>query len=551
MTTSMPQDILDRCERVFDYHQASQYTYDSVRALPNPDWSSQPSVFRTFEELPRVALLTNLLDAPVATLSVLAQGLDALPESQLNPPQDLKTLSTWLYLADGVISKSNVGPQRVEWLRTTPSNGALYPCEIYVLALGIEGLEPGLYHYSSREFSLRKLRDGHAALAQIKRGRPDLEFLKTVPAAMLVSTIFWRSAWRFRKRAYRYALTDAGHLVENLRVAATGLGMRTLVRLRMNHNTTRELIGIAPDVDFGQAEAVQAMVVWTDAAQHPLPPAPPRENAGAAAPIARKPLSKQTDDYASITAAHEECVAPGVAVREIRPPLTDANPVDASSAALLDLALLDDSAGGGQPLRKVLLQRKPTRDFARQSISRDQFILLNRAGFRGGTYFPLLPEGPHAALVRPFWIVHDVTGMDPGVWYYHPPADKWVQFNPGHFRIESQYLSVEQPMCGNAAAVCFMAVDFWGLMLHAGPDTYRLAHVEAGIAAQRILLACNALNLGCVTVGAFYDEEVRQFLGLSQTGWQIAYELAVGVNVEDAQALPDVGLQFKDDDWRD
>lgn len=558
MTTSLPQDILDRCERVFQYHQASQYTYDSVRALPNLDWASQPSVFRALDELPKVALETHLLDVPAATLNLLRSGLDALPESQVDPPQDIKTLSTWLYLSDGLISKLNVGT-RSEYLRTTPSNGALYPCETYVAAFAIDGLEPGLYHYSPREFALRKMRDGQAALAQIKRGRPDLEFLKTVPAALLVSTNFWRCAWRFRERAYRYALFDAGHLVQNLCTAATGLGMQTRTRLTMNHNTTRELIGIAPDADFGQVEAVQAMVVWNDPAQSPLPVARTNGNGagngGAAAagmqPIARKPLSAQVTSYASITACHDACVAPGVAVREVRPPVTEGNPVSAPETSQLDLKLTSDDLLAGDPLRKVLLQRKPMRDFARQSISRDQFLILNRRGFCGGTFFPLLPDGPHAALVRPFWIVHDVTGMDSGVWYYHPPNDRWVQFNPGHLRLEAQYLSVEQPICGNAAAVCFMMVDFWGLMLQAGPDTYRLAHLEAGVVAQRILLAANAMGLGCATNGAFYDEEVRQFLGLEQTGWQAAYELAVGVNVEDAQQVPDVTPKFKDEDWRD
>jgi SagB-type dehydrogenase family enzyme len=316
----------------------------------------------------------------------------------------------------------------------------------------------------------------------------------------------------------------------------------------MNHNTMRELIGLPPEVDFGEAEAVQAIVVWSNPASKPM--AVSSGNAGAMAamsPIARRPLSSQVVPYGSIVATHEDCVAPGVAVREVRPPLTELNPF-LPQVAMQELSMIDEPPGG-DPLRKVLLKRKPTRDFARQSISRDQFLLMNRLAFRTGTYFPLLPDGPHCALVRPFWIVHDVSGMDPGVWYYHPPADKWVTYNPGNLRLEAQYLSVEQPMCGNAAAVCFFAVDLPALMTQAGPDTYRLAHLEAGVTAQRMLLAANSMGLGCAAMAAFYDDELRQFFGLQQTGWQFIYELAVGVNVEDAEQAPDIKDEWEDG-WR-
>jgi SagB-type dehydrogenase family enzyme len=543
---TLPKDILDRCERVFEHHQHSKYTYESVRVIPEPDAANQPNPFRTFPDLPRTALATNLLDVPIPTLSVLQSGTEFVPESQLNPPQNLKTLSTWLYLVDGVISKLQTHG-RTEWLRTLPSNGLLYPCEMYVAAFGIEGLEPGLYHYCARDFTLQKMREGHATLSQIKRGRPDLEFLKNVPAAILVSTIFCRSAWRFRKRAYRYAMADAGHLVQNLCTVAAALGMQTRTRLRLNNNTMRELIGLSPETDFGEAESVQAMVVWADAVQHPLSPAPPGPVASMP-PIPRKPLADEVVGHGSILAVHEDCVAPGVAVHEIRPPLTEANPF-LPPTQFQSLSLVDESPGG-LTVRQTLLKRKITQDFARQSISRDQFLIINRSAFRSGTYFPLLPQGQHVALVRPFWFVHDVSGMDNGIWYYHPPSDEWITYNSGELRIESQYLAVEQAACGNAAAVCFMTVDLTNLMLQAGPDTYRLAHVEAGIAAQRVQLAANALGLGCMTIGAYYDEEVRQFLGLGQTTWQVIYGLAIGVDIEDASEAPQIIAEFKDD-WRD
>src|SRR4051812_4889725 len=369
---SLSREILDRIDRVREYHQASKHTYEQVQAAQQTaqlDWDNKPNAYRTFADQPRTLLPTTIVDASVPALQLLADGLGAIPASQLQPPQNLKTLASWLYLADGITIEKGVGSRRYS-LRSCPSSGALYPFEVYVAAFAVDGLEPGLYHYSVREFSLRKLRDGAVTLQHLKRGRPDLEFLKTVPAALLVSTNYWRSAWRYRQRAYRYALLDAGHLVQNLVSVGSAIGVQTTVRLRMNDRNTRELIGVAEDCEFGDCESVQAMVVWADPAPKPIVVAPraaisavatglratsasgsgapvdvdplaglsssgifgplPGEPGQAGvcefSPINRAPLSPNVTPYGSIRGTHDDCVAPGVATREIRPPVTELSP---------------------------------------------------------------------------------------------------------------------------------------------------------------------------------------------------------------------------------
>src|SRR3954468_18425221 len=215
-TITLPQDVLDRVARVLDYHLDTKYTHESVRSSPHKlDSQTQPYEFRVFEMLPKRPLPTNLLDLPVGTLSLMENGLSSLPESQVTPPQDLKSLATWLHFADGIAQRRRT-VTATQFTRTVSSDQGTFPCELYIAAFAIDGLEPGLYHYSPREFALRKLRDGQETLSRLTRGRPDLAFLKTVPLAMLVSTIFARSTWRFGKRGYRHALHDAGYLIQNL-----------------------------------------------------------------------------------------------------------------------------------------------------------------------------------------------------------------------------------------------------------------------------------------------------------------------------------------------
>lgn len=543
---TLPREVLDRVGRVLEYHDLSKQTYDQVhRSPPALDWANRPNAFRTFNNLPKVDLPTTILDLPAPMMHVLTEGMSAVPESHVRPPQDLKSLASWLYFAYGLTEERQAGPIRY-WLRTCPSAGSLYPCEIYVAALGVQGLEPGLYHYCPRGFHLRKLREGPTALAQIKKGRPDLDFLKNIPAALLVSTIFCRSSWLFRQRAYRAALTDAGHLAQNLITTAYGLGIPTTTRLRLNSHNMHELIGVPHDAPFAEAEAVQAMVVWADEAKRPMAATPSTNgkalNGGSGAfsiggaslpPIPRQPLAERVVPYGSILAVHEDCVAPGVAVRDVRPPWTELSPLpdEAEPVALP----MPERFVGGPSVRHVVEHRRNAGDFMPTGIPRQAFWLMNRVAFRGGSHPPIHTSGMHVGLVRALWLVNDVAGMNPGLWHYEPGADEpgadqWFHLRYGDLRRESQYLCLEQPACGEASAVCFLLADLPTLMKNNGPDLYRLAHLEAGLVAQRLILAAEAMGVGSCLVSGFYDDDARTFLSLrvGQPGWEPLYALAVG-----------------------
>lgn len=534
------KEILERVERVLEYHRATKHTPDSVRLLkPQTDPAAQPGTVRTFSGLPKVSLTTNVLDIAVPAVSLMREGLAALPESHIRPPQDLKTLATWLYMAYGVTSERRYEHHRYS-LRTCPSAGALYPCEIYVAAFAIDGLEPGLYSYNPSDFSLTKLRNGPETLSHIKRGRPDLAFLKSVPATMLVSTIYWRTAWKYRTRALRVALLDAGHLTANLVAVANGLGITTMTRLKMNDNTMRELIGLYYDHDFGAFEAVQSMIVWADDATSPLDPPGAGGPPLALVPIARQPLSAESVPHGSIVATHFDCVAPGIPLRDVKPPVTELSPVPPwrESQELLH----GRTSFHGPSLRQVLLKRRSSRAFGYGGISREKLLEINQAAFRTGTFPPLHPDGPHPALIRPFWVIHAVAGVPAGVWYYDAIDDRWMPLARGDFRDYSAAMCLGQQRCGQAAALCVMTAHLRSVMNTGGPDLYRLAHLEAGIMGQRLSLAAAASGVGSCGVCTFYDDEVKAFLGLQQTGWETLYAIAIGISAASTEPVGYPGL---------
>lgn len=498
---SLPQDILQAAGRVWEYHLATKLTGDS----PPPPNSPRPEP-RVFDYLDKTPLFPKLLDLPTATLTVMTKGVDALPESLQSPPQDLRTLSTWLYMTAG----------------TRPGVSEVRSSEIYVAAFAIEGLAPGLYHYVPTEFALRKLRDGPETLSLLKRGRPDLNFLSTVPGAILISSVFATANASQGRRGYKAAVLDAGHMVADAVAAATGLGLRTMTRLRVSEAATRELIGLAEDADEATLEAVQAMVVWADPAARPMPVGEPFTGTLYNLP---RPAPGKTVAQPLVLRVHRDVTTRGQPLRDIRSPLTQLSPVGVNLSC-------DEMPVGREPasssMREVLTGIRPAEAFVKKPISRDALCTISSVGFRTGTYFPLHPDGSYTAFARPLWVAQDAVGHEPGLWYHEPSTDNWAFLENGDYAYRTGPLTLGRGGLEYASAVCAIVGNLKKLLLEVGPDAYRLAYMEAGLAARRMHLAAASMGLVGRVFSDFFDEPWRNFLKINNTGWEVLAVFAVG-----------------------
>ena len=107
--------------------------------------------------------------------------------------------------------------------RVIPSGGALYPLEVYVVATRVAGLPPGLYHYCCETDELAHLTSGEGddfAACMVQR-----DLFHEAAAAILISAIFFRSTFKYGDRGYRFVLIEAGHLGQNVLLAAGELGL--------------------------------------------------------------------------------------------------------------------------------------------------------------------------------------------------------------------------------------------------------------------------------------------------------------------------------------
>jgi len=128
-------------------------------------------------------------------------------------------------------------------LRAIPSGGALYPLELYVAALRVDGLDRGLYHFDPLRPALAVVRESlePEELAQLSTYP---EIVSGCAAQIFVACVFGRSRFKYGLRGYRFALLEAGHAGQNVLLAATGLGLGAVPLGGFYDRPTDEFLGL-------------------------------------------------------------------------------------------------------------------------------------------------------------------------------------------------------------------------------------------------------------------------------------------------------------------
>ncbi len=109
-------------------------------------------------------------------------------------------------------------------LRAVPSGGALYPLEVFAAVLRVDGLDPGLYHFDPLRQGLEVVSIGLDP-AEVAALSTYPEIVSECAVLLVVAAIFGRTRFKYGLRAYRFALLEAGHLGQNIVLAATALDL--------------------------------------------------------------------------------------------------------------------------------------------------------------------------------------------------------------------------------------------------------------------------------------------------------------------------------------
>ena len=131
-------------------------------------------------------------------------------------------------------------------LRCNPSSGNLHPTEGYIVAADLPGLDGGVYHYVSRDHALEQRARWDGAAPPIEHG-----------VIVGLASIYWREAWKYGMRAFRYCQHDCGHAIAAVSYAAASLGWQTRMLDAVADEDVAALLGLDRDADCERRQSAR------------------------------------------------------------------------------------------------------------------------------------------------------------------------------------------------------------------------------------------------------------------------------------------------------
>ena len=495
------------------YHRFT--SYDRYAMSPHSlDWQHQPSQFKHYAgltpvELPKVSDISrpSLMDACRKSIS---PGQKKIPTAA--------QLSQIFTLACGLTAKARQ-PSGDFFFRSAPSAGALYPNELYLAWPGSTDLPAGVYHFGFDHRQLIPLRKGNfsSLIQQALAGEGHAAY-----PLFMVSGLFFRSAWKYRSRAYRYLLMDAGHLLENLHLALSANGFPARLEFKFDDQLLDNLIGVDTDreVCLGCLSMPQSFTAPTPDPETDLEPLL------AAFPKASRVSDKEIP-YEAILDIH---IAGRGVIDHFQAPQGPAAVAGLQADPWRPLAeIAADEAISSAPIMdcaEAMLRRRSRRNFVNRSIAGEQFGYLLKL-LCIGMDAPDQNPANDPPIVSCGCLVGSVTGVNPGFHLLDTRNRQLGQVFKGDKRSEMTAICLNQAWLANAAGHFVFMTNLAKLDQQFGARGYRHAMMTAGRLGHLLYVGATALGLGCCGIGAFYDGEARQLLGLNDDS-DMLYLLAVG-----------------------
>ncbi len=149
-------------------------------------------------------------------------------------PLGVRQIGQLLWAAAGITDEE-------KGFRTTPSAGATYPLEFYVVSGNIDELPSGVFKYNNEDHALYPVDDEdirtdlfQAALRQAP--------VKQAPALIIVSGVYERTTSRYGERGIRYVHMEAGHAAQNIYLQAESLGLGMVVIGAFDEDEVGEIV---------------------------------------------------------------------------------------------------------------------------------------------------------------------------------------------------------------------------------------------------------------------------------------------------------------------
>ena len=207
-----------------------------------PEWRT--TYYKSYPRLPKIALNGTLSFVTAPNMGEHSDFFQLVRErkSQRNfkrDPISLKELSMLLQYSCGTTGLLEDGRHR----RAQPSGGGRFPIEVCPIVFRGSDIPAGLYHYNVKEHALDALWAREFSDTDINQ-LFTYEWVRNAAAVFIMTAVFSRNQHKYGERGYRYVLLEAGHIGQNVYLAAEALGLKCCALAGTRDEALERLIDI-------------------------------------------------------------------------------------------------------------------------------------------------------------------------------------------------------------------------------------------------------------------------------------------------------------------
>jgi SagB-type dehydrogenase family enzyme len=220
-------------------------------------------------------------------------------------------------------------------------------------------------------------------------------------------------------------------------------------------------------------------------------------------------------------------------------PLPPIQKPSADGAMLIDLPSQEDIRSlTTVSLVDAIAGRESRRIYADESISLAElaFLLWSTQGVKqlirnGMVTLRTVPSGGGMHPFETYLVVHNVEGLEPGVYRYLAIEHKLVRVKAAADGLRSRISGVcnSQSYVGNGAVTFIWAARPYRTEYRYGDDTLKDILMSVGHICQNLYLACEGLGLGTCATVAYQQTGLDALIGVDGTDEIALYVAPVGV----------------------
>ena len=182
---------------------------------------------------------------------------------------------------------------------------------------------------------------------------------------------------------------------------------------------------------------------------------------------------------------------------------------------------------------ETVKNRKSIRSFSDKPLNLEKFgyLLWSTTGIQrvdSGYDFRNAPSAGALYPIETYCFANKVNGLDVGLYHYNIKLHSLEELNIGDFSISLARACLGQEMLTSAQVVFLWSAIFERSKWKYKQRAYRYVYLDCGHIAQNLALCASSLGLGSCQIGAFYDDEINNILGLDGKEEGVIYLSVVG-----------------------